>query len=384
MCNFEDDIRSDLKHDHAVFGADLEYIRSTLTQHFSDTRHHVTNPAYKSRARQFIYDEFQKHGLNTNNHNFTFLGVPYTNVIGVFRGEKFGTYEDKIVGVGAHYDTVNITKGVDDNGSGVTAMLESLRQIAAGNQGGKRRNNTIIYMAFDHEEFDDQDNGHIGSKFAIEQWLMPWLTQNYGQHVESLKPSGIIVLDTVMNYNSSAKSQIIPPEAVHFEYFPKTVSSMKSDEFQGDFLAAIFRQNLDGNLASTFNSEWLGEPQPEFEIEKFGFPYQDVNDDTWNVFGNFFRSDHVSFWNANIPAIFITDSANFRGQMQQCYHNACDNLTNILTDNNVRFLGKTADTIAATLDKLSEAYNTNTSSASCIGDFISTLWIPIGLLLVMI
>ncbi|WAQ94917.1 hypothetical protein MAR_007388 [Mya arenaria] len=263
-------------------------------------------------------------------------------------------------------------------------MLESLRQIAVGNQGGKRRNNTIIYMAFDHEEYDSLDNGLIGSKFAIEQWLMPWLTKNYGQHWETLKPHGIIVLDTVMNYNSSAQSQIIPPESEPLAYFPKTVSSLKSDQFQGDFLAAIFRQNLDGNLASTFNSEWLGEPQPEFEIEKFGIDYQNVSDDTWNLFNDFFRSDHVNFWKTNIPAIFITDSANFRGQMQQCYHNACDNLTNILTDNNVRFLGKTADTIAATLDKLSEAYNTNPSSASCNGDFISILRISIGLMLVMI
>ncbi|XP_052796151.1 uncharacterized protein LOC128228718 [Mya arenaria] len=365
----------------AILGADLEYIRSTLTQHFSDTRHHIANPAYKSQARLFIYDEFQKGGLNTTYHNFIYLGVSYTNVIGVLRGERFGTFEDEIVGVGAHYDTVNITKGVDDNGSGVTAMLESLRQIAAGNKGGKRRKNTIIFMAFDHEEY-----GLIGSKFAIEQWLLPWLTQNYGQQVESLKPNGIIILDTVMNYNSSAKSQIIPPEAVKTfqDYFPETVSSIASDNFQGDFLATIFRQNLDGFLASTFNSEWLGEPQPEFEIEKFGFPYQDVNEDTWNVFANLFRSDHVNFWETNIPAIFITDSADFRGQMQQCYHNACDNLANILTDNNVRFLGKTADTIAATLNKLSEAYNQNTSAASTVGDFIFTFLFSIGLNMLML
>ncbi|XP_052795125.1 uncharacterized protein LOC128228074 [Mya arenaria] len=329
-------------NDQAVFGADLGYIRSTLTQHFSDTRHHVTNPAYKGRARQFIYDEFHKHGLDTNNHDFTYLGVSYTNVIGVLKGEKFGKYEDKIVGVGAHYDTVNITIGVDDNGSGVTAMLESLRQIGAGNKGGKRRNNTIIFMAFDHEEYDSLDNGLIGSKIAIEKWLLPWLTQNYGQHLETLKPHGIIVLDTVMNYNSSAQSQIIP-------------------------------QRL-----------YLFEPQPEFEIEKFGIDTQDVTGDAQIVFNNFFRGDHVNFWLNDIPAIFITDSANFRGQMQQCYHNACDNMANMLTDNNVRFLGKTVDTIAATLDKLSEAYNTNPSSASCNRDFISILWISIGLMLVMI
>ncbi|XP_052796216.1 aminopeptidase S-like [Mya arenaria] len=354
----------------ATLGADLGYIRSTLTQHFSDARHHVSNPAYKRQAVQFIYDEFQKHGLNTNYHNFTFREVSYTNVIGVLKGERFGTYKDEIVGVGAHYDTVDITKGVDDNGSGVTAMLESLRQIAAGNQGDNRRKNTIIYMAFDHEEY-----GLTGSRLAIDEWLLPWLTKNYGKDLELLKPNGIIVLDTVMNYNSSTQSQVIPPEAeqIFQLYFPKTVKSIASDQFKGDFLATIFRQDLDGNLASTFNSEWLGEPQPQFEIEMFEIAI----DADVNLFGHFLRSDHANFWKSPIPAIFITDSANFRGQMQQCYHNACDNLANILTDNNVQFLGKTADTIAATLDKLADDTGTSGASSVC---FISALWLSIGLM----
>ena len=47
-------------------------------------------------------------------------------------------------------------------------------------------------------------------------------------------------------------------------------------------------------------------------------------------------------------------AANFRGDMVQCYHHACDNVTNLLTDENIKFLGKTADAITATLNKLSE------------------------------
>ena len=48
-------------------------------------------------------------------------------------------------------------------------------------------------------------------------------------------------------------------------------------------------------------------------------------------------------------------SANFRGKMIQCYHQKCDNVTNMLTDQNLKFLGKTADTITSTLHTLSEA-----------------------------
>jgi hypothetical protein len=42
---------------------------------------------------------------------FCFLKVNFTTVIGILKGTKFGTKDDAILGVGAHYDTVNTTKG---------------------------------------------------------------------------------------------------------------------------------------------------------------------------------------------------------------------------------------------------------------------------------
>ena len=44
-------------------------------------------------------------------------------------GSNTATADDRIVIVGAHYDTTIRTKGVDDNGSGVTALLEIAKQI---------------------------------------------------------------------------------------------------------------------------------------------------------------------------------------------------------------------------------------------------------------
>ena len=46
--------------------------------------------------------------------------------------------------------------------------------------------------------------------------------------------------------------------------------------------------------------------------------------------------------------------ANFRGDMIQCYHKPCDKLDVMLTDDNLKFLGKTADAIAMTMHTLSE------------------------------
>lgn len=53
-----------------------------------------------------------------------------TNVIGILPGELWGTKDDQILIIGAHWDTVPNSDGMDDNGSGVAAVLEvSLRFI---------------------------------------------------------------------------------------------------------------------------------------------------------------------------------------------------------------------------------------------------------------
>jgi len=59
--------------------------------------------------------------------------------------------------------------------------------------------------------------------------------------------------------------------------------------------------------------------------------------------GDFFRSDHYYFWDANpsLPAVFLTDSANFRGYMVQCYHKDCDDMSQV-TQEMVMFLGRTS------------------------------------------
>ena len=56
---------------------------------------------------------------------------------------------DKILAIGAHFDTVNITAGVDDNGAGCAAVLEVARQIT---EMDMKRQNTIIFISWDVEE----------------------------------------------------------------------------------------------------------------------------------------------------------------------------------------------------------------------------------------
>jgi hypothetical protein len=55
--------------------------------------------------------------------------------------------------------------------------------------------------------------GYIGSEVFILHWLNPWLDKNYGKAARSIKPHGIIILDTVMEYNTSSNSQKLPDGA---------------------------------------------------------------------------------------------------------------------------------------------------------------------------
>ena len=54
--------------------------------------------------------------------------------------------------------------------------------------------------------------GYIGGSAYTKYWLGPYLEANYGQNVASLVPHGVIVMDTMMNYDTKQNSQIIPRE----------------------------------------------------------------------------------------------------------------------------------------------------------------------------
>ena len=108
---------------------------------------HASSPS-NQMAAQYIYEKFQSFGIpvryqNNNSHN--------VNVI----ARKTGyLYPNMKVLIGAHYDNIrpgigplDTMKGADDNGSGVSAVLESARLLT--NYDSKY---TIEFIAFDEEE----------------------------------------------------------------------------------------------------------------------------------------------------------------------------------------------------------------------------------------
>ena len=53
------------------------------------------------------------------------------NIVGLIPGQFYNTSKDRILFVGAHWDTYGLSPGFDDNGSGVAAVLEAARVLAA-------------------------------------------------------------------------------------------------------------------------------------------------------------------------------------------------------------------------------------------------------------
>ena len=51
------------------------------------------------------------------------------NIMAIFPGKNFGTKTDEITIVAAHWDTVLDSPGFNDNGSGVSALLEIARAL---------------------------------------------------------------------------------------------------------------------------------------------------------------------------------------------------------------------------------------------------------------
>ena len=117
-------------------------------------RHHVqeihfdrspsTEEPNLERASEYIDQELSRVGFRVTKEPFPWEGRRFHNVV----AEKRGTVSpEKVLIVGAHYDTVPGSAGADDNASAVAVLLELARHIQGVSMGA-----TVRLVAFSLEE----------------------------------------------------------------------------------------------------------------------------------------------------------------------------------------------------------------------------------------
>lgn len=262
---------------------DLNVDADILTRHVEALSEPAVSPAQKARARQYIMAQLTQYGLTPIEQAYEPDGAAAgINIVSEIVGSD--PTAGSIV-LGAHYDTEVGSPGADDNGSGVATLLEAARifseQTAQLEAGGARpvpRNLKLVF--FDQEERQPDGSGLLGSLAFTKS----------DRNINDVK--GAVILDMVGYACRTPGCQTYPPQL--------PVSNVPDT---GDFLAVIGLQthtNLLGAFTLSAQTNWpmvitLPIPNPVLKL-----------------FPDLLRSDHAPFWDKGIPAVFVSDTANFR------------------------------------------------------------------------
>ncbi|MHA1481081.1 MAG: M28 family peptidase, partial [Candidatus Thorarchaeota archaeon] len=332
----------------------------------------------------YILSEFESYGLATNVHEFKVDGFDHTfrNIEG-FIGDGKGP-ELLIV---SHYDTVRHAPGANDNGTAIAVMLEAARILVKadikGNvrfvsfnleEGNPVRTEQLTRTARSNDLVDEQGRylswhtteimkrwiailnklvlseteSETAASMAIAEvkddlqenelallkkyeslfegtTLLNWpgRTALMGSHAwvqqavsEKKEIIGVLCLET-MGYTSKEKNSQKFPDQVDPRMFE--IFETQKDLTVGDFLSVI----ADGNsksLASSFCEQCKDDSITlPFACLKADFGFKEAA----YAMPDILRSDHAPFWKENIPALLITDSANFR---YPYYHTPADTI----------------------------------------------------------
>lgn len=195
--------------------------------------------------------------------------------------------------LGAHYDTVEVSPGADDNATAVAVVLEAARLL-------KQPTPRTLQLVF----FDLEERGLLGSK--------PFVAQ-----VQPDRLRAAVILDMLGYRCDQPGCQTYP-----------AVLPIKPPTDRGDFLAVLADQGhaellqyfmpSPGQGQSGRGQSGQGQSAPQvitLSIPTLGGLAPDL-----------VRSDHAPFWARGMGAVLVSDTANFRNPH---YHQASDTLETI-------------------------------------------------------
>jgi len=270
-------LRSDLSDEERMIQFHLEnHVR--VLSHDVGPRH-TRRPIKLEAAANYIESEFRRLDPEVNILEYTTSdGHTVRNVEGLIPGSD----SSSSLVIGAHYDSVEISRhleddcpGANDNGSAVAVLLEIGRLLATLKA---RPRNTVRLVAFTNEEPPYFMTDDMGSRRYAH------MLRSQGERV-----NGMICLETVGHYSDEPKSQMIPPPmGSFFDHDRGNFLAILSDRSSGQFLKSVVNQ-----FANVTDFPCVG------LIAEQGFVGLEM-------------SDQVSFWKEGFKAIMVTDTVFMR------------------------------------------------------------------------
>lgn len=285
-------------------------------------RHYVAGATHLQAVKDTIKQRFTNAGLSLSTQNFTALSATGENIIGTLQGQSNDT---SVVIIDAHFDSVDIAPGADDNGSGVVGMLEAMRILSQ-----YHFDKTIKFIGFDLEEA-----GLIGSSFYVNGGGI-----QTNEHVD-----GVLNFEMIGYYSNEPNSQTAP--AGFNILFPTVYNNLVADQFRGNFITNV--ANTASNPLGVKFDSLANIYVPELKVVNITTLAGGIPD--------LRRSDHAKFWDAGIQALMLTDGANFRNQ---AYHTAND-VSSIL---DYTFMSNTVKAAVATAVHLAGIRHSGEASSS--------------------
>ncbi len=227
----------------------------------------------------YMKEAFESYGLETIEQPFTADGSDYKNIIATYNGD-----EQKRMIVSAHYDVCGNQPGADDNASAVAGLLESARMVAEAKPDLDYR---IDFVAFCLEEPPYFGSREMGSYI-------------HAKSMEEFKPDIIGVINFEMIGYFHEGTQDYPHESLAAIYPEKA-----------NFIAVVGKHDY-----HEFN-------QKVYELMKVdsGIDVQMVDHPLIESLAG--MSDQRNYWEFDIPALMINDTAFIRNPN---YHQMTDDI----------------------------------------------------------
>jgi Zn-dependent M28 family amino/carboxypeptidase len=266
----------------------------------ADKTRYVADLTFIARAPRTVVDVHHQEVQDLCAARFSELGFSveryhYGNGVDVI-GTMTGTSRpEEIVIVSAHYDTIMGGDGADDNASGVAAVLESARLLAAG-----KHERTLAAACWDEEEPAETGSYMYASR-----------------EKESQAQIQVAYVYDEIGFSSDEPNSQKFPTGFKIAY-PLLALKMQANQYRANFILLIYDTQASPwgqAIANAAERESLASAQLEVNLEG-------------KVPIELRGSDHESFWGKGYPAIEITDTAGYRNPYQHTNMDTIDRLNN--------------------------------------------------------